>query len=811
MITGDKNLSHDFEKIPLSKARSGAWYVMIDLEGGPGLKEKIYSMGLNPGARLRVLSNSGSGPLGIEVRQSKLALGRGVAGKIFVKEQIETKKESAKKELVIALAGNPNSGKSTIFNNLTGANQHVGNYPGVTVEKKEGYVNYGDYRIKVIDLPGTYSLSAHSLDEKIARQVILKEKPDIVIDVVDASNIERNLYLTTQFAELGVPLIIALNMSDMAEARGIMINHRQLSELLGVPIIPTVGNRRRGMNELLDAVIACAEGRLVSRPLQPKYGAEVEKELGKIEEIVSRDMSVLNGFKPRWLALKLIEDDPEVKELIEKHEQSALVKENIEKSRQRLNAIFGDDPSSVITERRYGFISGACSEAVSGAAERRHDISDTIDAVLIHPFFGLVIFGLLMWLLFHLTFTLSEKPVQLIELGVDATAGLANFIIPAGLLNSLVVDGIISGVGGVIVFLPNIMILFLAIAILEDTGYMARAAFIMDRLMHKIGLHGKSFIPMLIGFGCSVPAYMGSRIIEDKTDRLITMHVTTFMSCSARLPVYVLICGAFWPKNAGNVMFSIYVLGIIVAIGMVKLLRLTRFKGTSSPFVIELPPYRVPTLRSLLLHMWERSALYLRKAGTIILGISIVMWFLMTFPNNTKVEDERQALLASLERTTAENSISDSEKDSLINEIKSAAAAEKLESSFAGRIGKFIEPALAPLGFDWRLGVAIISGFAAKEVVVATMGTIYGVGQSADESSTLLRKKLAEDPRYTPLIAYTFLVFVLLYMPCMSAMAVFLRESGSLKEMIFQISYTTILAWLMAFAVYQGGRLIGLN
>ncbi len=790
----------------LSDARPGQWYIMADLDGGSGLKEKIYSMGLNPGSRLRVLSNSGAGPIGIEVRRTKLALGRGVAGKIRVKEQ----RHQPQKELVIALAGNPNSGKTTIFNNLTGANQHVGNYPGVTVEKKEGYVHYGDYRIKVIDLPGTYSLSAHSLDEKIARRVILDEKPDLVVDIVDASNIERNLYLTMQFAELEIPIIIALNMSDMAANKGIMINHKQLSELLGIPTVPTVGNKRRGMNELLDTIIACAEGRIVSRPQPLRYGAEIEKELNKIAETISLDMSVLNGFRSRWVALKLLENDAEITKLIESHRYSDQIKENTEKSRQRLSTMFGDDPASVITERRYGFISGACSEAVSGAAERRHDISDTIDAVLIHPFSGLLIFSLLMWLLFHLTFGLSEKPVEWIELGIESLAGLITSIMPGGILRSLIVDGVIGGVGGVIVFLPNIMFLFLAIAILEDTGYMARAAFIMDRLMHKIGLHGKSFIPMLIGFGCSVPAYMGSRIIEDKTDRLITMHVTTFMSCSARLPVYVLICGAFWPKNAGTVMFSIYLLGIIVAIGMVKLLRLTRFKGVSSPFVIELPPYRVPTLRSLLLHMWERSVLYLRKAGTIILGISIVMWFLMTFPHNRAIESERDRKIALIEQ--GEGAFpSEFQRDSLINEIESKAAEAKLENSFAGRIGKIIEPVIAPLGFDWRLGVAILSGFAAKEVVVATMGTIYGVEAADDESSTALRKRLSEDPIYTPLVAYSFLVFVLLYMPCMSAMAVFLRETGSLKEMIFQVSYTTVLAWFTAFVVYQAGKLIGIG
>jgi len=383
-------------------------------------------------------------------------------------------------------------------------------------------------------------------------------------------------------------------------------------------------------------------------------------------------------------------------------------------------------------------------------------------------------------------------------------------LLPPGLIASMIVDGIIEGVGGVVVFLPNIMLLFLAIAILEDTGYMARAAFVMDRIMHKIGLHGKSFIPMLIGFGCTVPAYMSSRILEDKTDRLVTMHVTTFMSCGARLPVYILVCGAFWPKNAGNVVFSIYALGILVAVAVVKILRSTRFKGMSAPFIMELPPYRVPTLRSLVIHMWERSWLYLRKAGTIILGISIIMWFLMTFPVKKDFSQDYQSLIDSALASQTSGAITAEKATKLVSGYEGAMAAEKIEYSFAGRIGKTIEPVLKPLGFDWRLGIAIFSGFAAKEVVVSTMGTIYGVGD-VDEASTSLRHRLATDPAYSKLIAYAFLVFVLLYMPCMAAMAVFARESGSLKELIFQITYTTVLAWFMAFIVYQGGKLLGLS
>jgi len=714
------------------------------------------------------------------------------------------------KHITVALAGNPNSGKTTIFNNLTGANQHVGNFPGVTVEKKEGRLNYNDYHIKFVDLPGTYSLSAGSIDEVIARKFIIEDRPDVVVDIVDASNIERNLYLSTQIGELGIPMIIALNMSDMAQKFGTNIDYKYLSTLLNIPVVPTVGHKKKGMAELLRTIIDVSEGRQDSEPARVKYGKDFQAEITKLRDLIIQDSTVVNGFKPDWLALKLIEDDTEVKKALGTHKQADDIFNQAQASRDRLRALFGDEPASVITDKRYGFVSGACSEATSMTAERRHDLSDSIDYLLIHPNFGLPIFAVLMWLVFHLTFTLGEKPMEWIEWTVAWIGNLATTYIPAGLINSLVVDGIIGGVGGVIVFLPNIMLLFLAIAILEDTGYMARAAFIMDRIMHKIGLHGKSFIPMLIGFGCTVPAYMGSRIIEDKTDRLITMHVTNFMSCGAKLPVYILIGGAFWPRNAGTVVFSIYALGIITAITMVKVLRRTRFRGMSSPLVMELPPYRVPTLRSLFWHMWERSWLYLRKAGTVILGISIIMWFLMTFPKPNNYSQDYSSLINGVENSYLAGDITGLEKDKLVVSYENLIAAEDLEYSIAGRLGRTIEPIIKPLGFDWRLGIAIISGLAAKEVVISTMGTIYGVGE-VDEGSESLRQNLAADPKYSKLIAYSFLVFILIYAPCLAAMAIFLRESGSFKEALFQFSYTVLLAWGMSMVIYQGGRYLGLG
>lgn len=712
--------------------------------------------------------------------------------------------------IVVALAGNPNSGKTTIFNNLTGANQHVGNYPGVTVERKEGFLTFRGRRIKVVDLPGTYSLSAYSIEEIIARKFIIDEHPDVVIDIVDAVNIERNLYLTTQLLELGTPLIIALNMTDMAVNRGVITDDKRLSQLLIVPVVPTVGNKRKGMDELLQAAVDIAEDSERPSPATVNYGRDFEGELASLTDVLYDSDISFNGYQPRWMALKLLEGDNEISTLIERQSSGRQVLDATQRGRNRIESLFGDTASGVISDQRYGFISGACSEAVTLTGHQRHNISDAIDLALIHPILGLPIFAFLMWLMFNLVFTLGEKPMEWIEDGVGALAGFLTSALPPSLISSLLIDGVIAGVGGVIVFLPNIMLLFLAVAILEDTGYMARAAFVMDRLMHKIGLHGKSFIPMLIGFGCTVPAYMSSRILEDRTDRLVTMHVTTFMSCGARLPVYILVCGAFWPHHAGNVVFSIYALGVIIAVGVVKLLRATRFKGMSAPFIMELPPYRVPTLRSLGLHMWERSWLYIRKAGTIILGISIIVWFITTFPTKNDFSRDYPGMIQTAEAAQGAGQITDADAHKQIVQYKNAMASERIEYSFAGRLGKFIEPAIKPLGFDWRLGIALISGFAAKEVVVSTMGTIYGVADPNEESESL-RVKLASDPHYSHLIAYAFLVFVLLYMPCMASMAVFLRESGSARELLFQIGMTLTLAWTMALIVYQGGKLLGLG
>ncbi len=687
------------------------------------------------------------------------------------------------KEITIALTGNPNSGKTTVFNNLTGARQHVGNYPGVTVEKKEGKLKYRDQDINVVDLPGTYSLTAYSIDEIVARDFVIEGKPDVVIDIVDASNLERNLYLATQFMELGVPLVIALNMSDVAKARGQQINKQRLSELLGVPLIPTVANRKKGMNELIDEAVKVAEGKGSLRKITVSYGKEVEEEILKIEQILEKDKALLEKYPARWLSVKLLENDNEVQKKIKKSPYAGEILAQVESSISHLKNIFGDDLELVIADRRYGFINGACHESVERTAEERLSTSDNIDKVITNRILGLPIFLALMWLVFKTTFKLSEAPMGWIEKTQEwLGATLGHLFAEGSALQSLVVDGIIGGVGSVLVFVPIIFLLFLAIAVLEDSGYMARAVFIMDRLMHKIGLHGRSFIPMILGFGCNVPAIMATRTIEDRRNRLVTILINPLMSCGARLPVYTLLAGAFFNERiAGNVIFSIYMLGIVLAVIVAKLFRKFLFPGPSAPFVMELPPYRMPTLKGLLIHMWERGVVYLKKAGTIIFAGCVLIWFLSNFPYNPK--------------------------DS---------GYERLEKSYAGRIGRFIEPVMKPLGFDWKIGVGLVGGFIAKEIVVGTLGVLYQVGE-ADEESESLRAALQNDKYpdgrnvYNPLVAYALMVFVLIYVPCVACIAAIKRETNSWRWPLFSTFYLTALAWIMALIVYQGGRLLGLG
>jgi len=683
------------------------------------------------------------------------------------------------KPIVVALVGNPNSGKSSLFNLITGSHQHVGNYPGVTVEKKEGFCTHNGHEMRFVDLPGTYSLTAYSEEEIIARRFVLDERPDVVVDVVDASNIERNLYLGTQLIEMGVPLVFAFNMSDLAKRRGLVFDLDQLSRLLEARIVPTVGNKGQGREALLDAVIETAREGRKPRVHGLHYGTEIEEQLARVEAIVrTKEGDLADKYGSRWVALKLIEQDDEVVGKIQHQE----VLDAAAKSVAYLRNIFRDEPEIVLADRRYGFISGACQETIKNTVERRHDASDVIDAVVTNRFLGLPIFLLLMYAVFWLTFTLGEFPMQVLE-GLFGWLGTAvSGLWPAGSesrLRSLLVEGIIAGVGGVVVFLPNILLLFLVIAMLEDTGYMARAAFVMDRIMHKIGLHGKSFIPMLIGFGCSVPAIMATRILENQRNRLTTIMVIPLMSCGARLTIYSLIIPAFFaPAWRGPVMWLVYLIGILLAVICAKVLRLTVFQGETMPFVMELPPYRMPTPRSVVIHMWQRGWMFLKKAGTVILGISVVLWFLASFP---KPAPER---LAGLDDEQAQQ--------------------VSLEHSVIGRVGRFVEPAIRPLGFDWRIGTALIGATAAKEVFVSQLSIVYATGSG--DNADLLRQKLQAN--YTPLVGFCVMLFSLIATPCVATIAMTKQETNSWRWAAFQFFGLTVLAYGITLVVFQVGSRI---
>ncbi|MBN2034413.1 MAG: ferrous iron transport protein B [Deltaproteobacteria bacterium] len=734
-----------------------------------------------------------------------------------------------KPKIVVALAGNPNSGKTTLFNELTGARQHVGNYPGVTVERKEGFRCHGDMELQIVDLPGTYSLTAYSAEELVARNFIIEEKPDVVVDILDTSNLERNLYLAVQLMELGVPLVLAFNMSDMAKTRGYEFDLEKLSRFFGAPIVETVGHKGEGMKELLDAIMLTAtegvskinqngerasSGTLCSKasirgpryqtPVM-NYGREIEEEVAKIESLVKTNGSVTGKSDARWLAVKLLENDKEVRAKVVSPE----VNNQIEKSAWHIEKVLGESPETAIAGARYGFISGACQEAVRSTIEIRHMLSDRIDSVVTNRVLGIPIFLGLMYVVFNLTFTLGDPPMGWIEEFFGWLGGVVERWWPEGsenLLKSLLVDGIIGGVGGVIVFLPNILLLFLAIAILEDSGYMARAAFIMDRLMHKIGLHGKSFIPMLIGFGCSVPAIMATRTLENRRDRLTTMLVIPLMSCGARLPIYALIIPAFFPQAwHAPMLWIIYVIGILLAVVSAKLLRSTILKGESVPFVMELPPYRMPTLKGVLIHMWERGWLFVKKAGTIILGISILLWVATTFPS---LPDNAKEHLENERNTVHTSTLAEKEKAERLTAIDNDEAEAALGHSVAGRIGHALEPVSTPLGFDWKLVTPVIGAIAAKEVFVAQLGIVYSVGE-ADEESQSLRSKL--QAKYTPLTGFCIMLFMLVVAPCLATFAIMKSESGSWKWAFFQFGGLTVLAWILTAIVYQVGSLLGIG
>lgn len=725
-----------------------------------------------------------------------------------------------KETITIALTGNPNSGKTTIFNNLTGTRQHVGNWPGVTVEKKVGTVIHNGHQLRVVDLPGTYSLTAYSIEEIVARRFLVDSKPDVVVDIVDASNLERNLYLATQLIEMGVKLILALNMADVAQARGHQIDADSLGTLLGVPVVFTIGTKNQGTQDLLDKVLEVVEDRdTVSRHIHISYGHELEKEIKKIQDVIWQDPSIGERFSTRWLAVKLLENDEAVQDRVRSlGEIGEQILAQAKASRERLREFYKDDAEMVLTDQRYGFIGGALKEVLKVSGATKFDLSRQVDLILTNRIMGFPIFIFFIWAMFQLTFTLGAYPMEWIDAGVSWTGAVVTVLLPAGLLQDLLVNGIIAGVGSVIIFLPNILILFFCIALFEDTGYLARAAFIMDRVMHIIGLHGKSFIPLLMGFGCNAPAIMATRTLESERDRLLSILINPLISCSARLPVYILLAGTFFGASAGNVIFSIYALGIALAIAMGKLFSVTLFRGDIAPFVMELPPYRAPTLKSLIIHMWDRSQIFLRKMGGVILVGSILVWVLGSFPRSADLHRgqamEKGTTTGSQQRVInrgeSQQPLLPSTPERDLNKSDQNSEMARLENSFLGKLGHLIHPIFAPLGFDWRTSVAVLTGFVAKEIVVSTLGVLYAAGADVNEESEALRRSLRASGM-TPLGAYALMAFVLIYIPCLATVAVIRRETNSWKWTGFSIGYSLALAWGVSFIIYQGGKAIGLG
>ncbi len=723
-----------------------------------------------------------------------------------------------KTDLTIAVAGNPNAGKTTIFNNLTGANQHVGNYPGVTVELSEGTLTRGDLKLKVIDLPGTYSLTAFSEEELVARDFLVKNRPDVVVNVVDASNLERNLFLTTELMEIGRPLILVLNMVDVARNRNQSIDIHGLSERLGVPIVQAVGHKGLGMDELIEAIaqvlvqheaLPASSSICKVRATDLPMDAICVKFPQKTEELIETITEMLPaGEHRRWQAIKLVERDAKVMEIITDPEIRVAIEALVADFESRLD----QDTDVEMARSRYDFINEICSNTCSGVSELVETRSDRLDRIVMHPVWGVPLFLVLMFMAFNLTFSLGNPMMDQLDAGFGWLSSALDGLWPEGSpspLRSLLVEGILGGVGGVFVFLPNIVLLFMAIAILEGTGYMARAAFVMDRLMSKVGLQGKSFIPLLIGFGCTVPAIMATRTLETRRDRLITMMVLPLMSCGARLPIYALMIPAFFaPKYQGPVLWLIYVTGIMLALIGAKILRTTVFRGENTPFVMELPPYRMPTGKSLLVQMWTRAWLYMKKAGTVILGVSILLWVLTYYPKPPAdyIPPQDFDLAPGIEVVAG----------SLVEESvvvpygemtdENARQAAELSYSIAGRVGRLLEPVINPIGFDWRIGTALVGAVAAKEVFVAQMGVVFAVGE-ADETSSDLRTRLRR--RYSPLVGFCIMLFALIATPCVATFAITRQESGSLMWAFAQAWGLTALAWILTFAVYQGGLLLG--
>lgn len=820
----------------LSELQTGEKGVIIKVMGHGGFRRRIIEMGFIKGKTVEVLLNAPlKDPIKYKIMGYEISLRRQEAAMIEVMSEEEAREsmqethfhdpiaedipvsEAKLKEIAsgkrrtinVALVGNPNCGKTSLFNVASGSHEHVGNYSGVTVDAKEGHFDFQGYHFRLVDLPGTYSLSAYSPEELYVRKHIIDETPDVIINVVDAGNLERNLYLTAQLIDMNVRMVVALNMYDALLHSGNTLDHKKLGQLFGVPIVPTVSRTGKGIDNLFHVIIGLYEGadfigqkeeiqdeamreyrewhdkyvpdhkygshdeethdfdgKSYIRHIHINHGPELERSIDAVKEVICKNENIRYKYSTRFLAIKLLENDKDIEQrVISTLPNGEEVIRVRDKEAERIRLSMNEDSEQAITDAKYGFITGALKETYTEKNQNTEMFTRIVDSIVTHKIWGFPIFFVFLYLMFECTFVFGEYPKGWIEWLVEQIASLAETFMPAGPLKDLIVDGIIGGVGGVIVFLPNILLLYIFISFMEDSGYMARAAFIMDKIMHKMGLHGKSFIPLIMGFGCNVPAIMASRIIESRKSRLVTILINPLISCSARLPIYLVMIGAFFPSKASLVLLSIYVTGILLAVLMARIFSRFIVRGDDAPFVMELPPYRMPTAKSVLRHTWEKGAQYLKKMGGIIMIASVIIWFLGYYPNHDAYS------------TTA----------------------EQQENSYIGQIGKAIEPVIEPLGFDWKMGIGILSGIGAKELVVSTLGVLY---TNDDDIESV---DLADRIPITPLVAYGYMLFVLIYFPCIATVAAIKNESGSWKWAAFTICYTTLLAWIVAFLIHQVG------
>lgn len=735
------------------------------------------------------------------------------------------------KTINIALVGNPNCGKTTIFNYASKSKERVGNYSGVTIESKTAHFNYKGYKINITDLPGTYSITSYTPEELYVRNYIFNEIPDIVLNVLDSTNIERNMYLTTQLIDMDIKMVVALNMFDEFTELGDNFAYDELGKMIGIPMVPTVGSKGQGLAELFDRIIKVFEDKDATvRHIHINYGQSIESSITRIQKHIKTpdNLSLTRIVCPRFLSIKLLEGDKEEIQRLDNIQNKNEILLQVKKEQKSLESIYNENIETIITDAKYGFIEGALKETMDSSDKEPHTKSKKIDNFLTHPILSYPIFLLFMFLSFQATFTIGAKPQEWIENFTSWIGDLVLNFIPAGILQDLIVDGVIGGVGGVFSFLPNILILFFFISLMEDSGYMARVAFIVDKLMHKIGLHGRSFIPLLMGFGCNVPAIMATRTIESRRDRLITMLITPLMSCSARYTVYVLFISAFFSKYQGLILFSLYLGGIILAAFIALAFKKALSKQEEIPFVMELPPYRMPTPKAIFKHTWGKGAQYLKKIGGTILFASILIWALGYFPRSnestkqidqqiTKLEAQYSNLsnISNPKTIEIKNTISEQ-----IDELSLKKEFIRQEHSYIGKIGKGIEPVIQPLGFDWKMGVSLIAGGAAKEIVISTMGVLYQTKATENDAGNLVKKiqaqKYEKGPKagekvFTPLVAISFLVFILIYFPCIGVIAAIRKEAGKWKYAVFLAVYTTSLAWVMSFIIFQFGKLIGLG